>query len=202
MASFRQLPPRGQTSTAAGQTGDLFSPPRACRSMTKARDRATESSATAVEDIQLTPQALAAARVEAARNAKVDRSRYEIVRSLDRLNAWVARARDRGVVALDTQTTSLDPMQATLCGISLAVAPNEACYVPLAHRQGGDGGGDGLFAGPSRARTRSRSARRWPRMKPLLEDPGVLKVGPEPEIRPADFRAARHRARDPTTTSC
>ena len=58
------------------------------------------------------------------------------MRTLDRLKAWIARARDIGFVALDTQTNSLDPMQAELCGFSLALAPNEACYVPLSHRQG------------------------------------------------------------------
>ena len=99
----------------------------------------------------ITPQALAAARAESARSIKVDRSRYETVRTLDRLNAWIARAQDIGMVAIDTETTSLDPMQATLCGFSLALAPNEACYVPLAHRQGGDGNG-GLFQGEHRAR--------------------------------------------------
>jgi DNA polymerase I len=125
---------------------------------------------------EFTPQALAAARVEAARNAKVDRSRYETVRSLDRLNAWITRARDVGVVALDTETTSIDPMQATLCGFSLAVAPNEACYVPLAHRKGGDGGDGGLFAGPiAPDQIEERAA--LDALRPLLEDAGVLKVG-------------------------
>ena len=47
-------------------------------------------------------------------------------------------------MAIDTETTSLDAMQAGLCGFSLAMAPNEACYVPLAHREGG--GGSDLFA--------------------------------------------------------
>jgi DNA polymerase I len=125
---------------------------------------------------EFTPQALAAARVEAARNAKVDRSRYETVRSLDRLNAWITGARDLGVVALDTETTSIDPMQATLCGFSLAVAPNEACYVPLAHRKGGDGGDGGLFAGPiAPDQIEERAA--LDALRPLLEDPAVLKVG-------------------------
>src|SRR5215467_11664859 len=125
---------------------------------------------------EFTPQALAAARVAAARNAKIDRSRYEIVRSLDRLAAWIARARDLGAVALDTQTTSLDPMQATLCGFSLALAANEACYVPLGHRKRGDGGDGSLFAGeiaPDQIDERAALEA----MKPLLEDPGVLKVG-------------------------
>src|SRR5262245_53937300 len=125
---------------------------------------------------EFTPQALAAARVAAARNAKIDRSRYEIVRSLDRLATWIARARDLGAVALDTQTTSLDPMQATLCGFSLALAANEACYVPLGHRKRGDGGDGSLFAGeiaPDQIEERAALEA----MKPLLEDAGVLKVG-------------------------
>ena len=124
---------------------------------------------------KLTPQALAAARLDIAHSQKFDRSKYETVRSLDRLKDWVTRARDQGFVAIDTETTSLDPMQAALCGFSLALAANEACYVPLSHRQGGDGSG-GLFQGeiapdqiPERAALDA--------IKPLLEDKGVLKIG-------------------------
>jgi DNA polymerase-1 len=124
---------------------------------------------------KLTPKALAAARLDIAHSQKFDRSKYETVRSLDRLKAWIERARDQGLVAIDTETTSLDPMQAALCGFSLALAPNEACYVPVSHRQGGDGSG-GLFQGevapdqiPERAALDA--------LKPLLEDKGVLKVG-------------------------
>ncbi len=124
---------------------------------------------------KLTPQALAAARLDIAHAQKFDRAKYETVRSLDRLKAWIERARDQGFVAIDTETTSLDPMQAALCGFSLALAPNEACYVPLSHRQGGDGSG-GLFQGevapdqiPERVALDA--------LKPLLEDKGVLKIG-------------------------
>jgi DNA polymerase I len=124
----------------------------------------------------LSPQALAAARLNAAHQQKFDRSKYEAVRSLERLRVFTQRARDVGVVALDVETDSLDPMQAQLCGFSLAVAPNEACYVPLAHRQGGDGRRGSLFHGEVAAdqiaETDALAA-----MKPLLEDPGVLKVG-------------------------
>jgi DNA polymerase-1 len=122
----------------------------------------------------INPQALATARLDAARASKVDRSRYEIVRTLPRLQEWIARAIDLGMVAVDTETTSLDPMQATLCGFSLAVAPNEACYVPLGHRQGGDG--SGLFAG-GMAPDQIPESDALAAMKPLLEDAGVLKVG-------------------------
>ena len=124
---------------------------------------------------KLTPQALAAARLDIAHSQKFDRAKYETVRSLGRLKAWIERARDQGFIAIDTETTSLDPMQAALCGFSLALAANEACYVPLSHRQGGDGSG-GLFQGevapdqiPERAALDV--------MKPLLEDKGVLKIG-------------------------
>jgi DNA polymerase-1 len=124
---------------------------------------------------KLTPQALAASRLDTAHSQKFDRSKYETVRSLDRLKAWIERARDQGFVAIDTETTSLDPMQAALCGFSLALSANEACYVPLSHRQGGDGSG-GLFQGevapdqiPERAALDA--------LKPLLEDKGVLKIG-------------------------
>ena len=137
---------------------------------------------------------------KAARNSKVDRSRYEIVRTLARLKAWIARAQDLGVVAIDTETTSLDPMQATLCGFSLALAPNEACYVPLAHRQGGDGGSGGLFQGeiaPDQIPERAALAA----LKPLLEDAGVLKIGQNLKFDWQILRCAASRSRR-TTTPC
>jgi DNA polymerase-1 len=126
--------------------------------------------------VLLTPQALASKLVEEARTAKIDRSKYEVVRSLDRLNAWAARATDSGVFAIDTQTNSIDPMQAQLCGFALAVAPNEACYVPLGHRKQGGGEGEGLF-GAGLAPDQIAEQDALAVIKPLLEDRGVLKVG-------------------------
>jgi DNA polymerase-1 len=123
-----------------------------------------------------TPQVLAAARLEAARGAKIDRSRYEIVRGMDRLRAWITRAFDLGAVAINIETLGIDPIQAPLCGIALAVAPNEACYIPLAHRKGGNGEADNLFGGsldPDQISERDALAA----LKPLLEDRGVLKIG-------------------------
>src|ERR671936_822834 len=145
---------------------------------TSAPAHARESTARRPADAEpeFAPQARAAARIAAARNAKIDRSRYEIVRSLERLNAWIARARDLGAIAIDIQATSIDPMQAALCGFSLALTANEACYVPLAHRKRGDGGDGSLFAGdiaPGQIEERAAIAA----MQPLLEDPEVLKVG-------------------------
>src|SRR5712672_3358887 len=59
---------------------------------------------------EITPRMLATTRSDASHNSKVDRSRYETVRTLDQLKTWIARALDLGVVAIDTETTSLDPM--------------------------------------------------------------------------------------------
>jgi DNA polymerase-1 len=100
-----------------------------------------------------------------------DLDAYETVMSAECLADWIAQARDRGRVALDTETTSLDPMQCELVGVSLAVEPGRACYVPLQHR-----GGDDLFGGgviPGQIPMREALAA----LKDLLEDPGVLKIG-------------------------
>jgi DNA polymerase I len=148
----------------AGKTGDLFAPPPGA----SAKPSKGETNGA------LTPISLAAARAEAARNQKIDRSKYECVRTIPRLKEWIARAHEMGVVAVDTETTSLDAMQAGLCGFSLAVAPNEACYVPIAHKK--DGGGDGLFdAGLAADQIKEEDALKL--LKPLLEDKSILKIG-------------------------
>jgi DNA polymerase I len=120
----------------------------------------------------LTPRALAAARATEAKSTKVDRSKYETVRDLKRLEAWVTKATDQGIVAVDTETTSLDAMQAELVGASLALSPNEACYIPLGHRTDGDLlSGGGLVPGQIPIRDALKV------LKPMLEDEGVLKIG-------------------------
>jgi DNA polymerase-1 len=137
-------------------------------------DTSRESRPEAPQHLPQTPQALADARREAARSAKFDRGQYETVRSLDRLKAWVHRAWDIGFVALHASSSNFDPMQAELHGVALAVAPNEACYVPLSHRQGGEGGG--LFRGDMVA-DQLAEAKALEILKPMLEDPGILKIG-------------------------
>ncbi len=124
----------------------------------------------------MTPQMLAAARAEAARNVKFDRTKYETIRSVDRLKSWIEWARDTGLVAIDVSVAGADPMQAEMCGVSLAVAAGEAAYVPLGHRQGGEGGAGGLFRGDL-APDQISEAAALEALKPLLRDPGVLKIG-------------------------
>ncbi len=144
--------------------------------LTRPADLGRQGGAETPANFSATPQALAAARMEAARAEKFDRTKYETVRSLPRLNAWIERARDLGFVAIDIMTASLDPMQAELCGFALAVGPNEACYVPLGHRQGGEGGAGGLFRGDA-APDQIAERAALDALKPLLTDRGVLKIG-------------------------
>ena len=97
----------------------------------------------------------------------LDRTAYETVQSLDRLNHWVDRARAARMVAVDTETSSLDAMQAQLVGVSLALGPNDACYIPLEH-----GGSDMFDQRPEQIATDAALAA----LRPLLSDDSVLKV--------------------------
>ncbi|MDN5842378.1 MAG: DNA polymerase I, partial [Alcaligenaceae bacterium] len=74
------------------------------------------------------------ARVAESAHPEQVPTRYETVVDLPHLQQWLERIRSAPLTALDTETTSLDPMQARLVGLSLAVEPGLACYVPVAHR--------------------------------------------------------------------
>ncbi|MEL0211854.1 MAG: 5'-3' exonuclease H3TH domain-containing protein, partial [Novosphingobium sp.] len=70
----------------------------------------------------------------------LDLGAYACVQSIGELQQWVARAFEARVVAIDTETSALDAMRADLVGVSLALGPNDACYIPLGH------GGADMFA--------------------------------------------------------
>ncbi len=105
---------------------------------------------------------------------------YELVQDEAALARWIAAAMRAGQVAFDTETTGLDAMCAELVGVSMSVELGDACYVPLAHKsakeQGafdlGDGGGAGEDAPTQVPRERALEL-----LKPMLEDPSVLKIG-------------------------
>ena len=84
--------------------------------------------------------------------------KYPAVRTLADLDAWIARAYEAGVVAFDTETTSLDPIRADLVGVSLAVAPGEACYIPINHRRRRGSVRRRPAARPARRSRRARAA--------------------------------------------
>ncbi|HBB55627.1 MAG TPA: DNA polymerase I [Hyphomonadaceae bacterium] len=103
----------------------------------------------------------------------IDRGRYETVTDLPRLEAWIARAFAAGTMAVDTETDALSATHARLVGISLAIGPNEACYIPLGHRSPA---ADLLSeAAPPPLQLALDAA--IAALKPLLEAPSVLKIG-------------------------
>ncbi|KRS19440.1 DNA polymerase I [Roseovarius indicus] len=104
----------------------------------------------------------------------IDPSAYEHVQTMEALQVWIDRITARGYVAIDTETTSLNEMQAALVGISLAVTPGEACYIPLRHTEGGS---DDLFSSESRAEGQLDPETVLTALKPILEDDAILKIG-------------------------
>ncbi len=101
------------------------------------------------------------------------------IRDVETLELWIAAARETGLVAFDTETTSLDPMQAELVGVSLAIQDNvlspgstdiRAAYIPLTHKTGA---GDLLGGGHADGQIPMKEA---PCLLVLLEDKSVLKI--------------------------
>lgn len=102
-----------------------------------------------------------------------DTHAYEHVQTPGALQRWIDGVYERGVVAIDTETTSLDEMKAKLVGISLCVHAGQACYIPLGHRAGmGD-----LFGASKLVEGQMPIAQALALLKPMLEDPSILKIG-------------------------
>ncbi|MCM2562569.1 DNA polymerase I [Lutimaribacter sp. EGI FJ00015] len=99
---------------------------------------------------------------------------YERVRDMEALQGWIDRITERGYVAIDTETTGLNEMQADLVGISLAVDAGHACYIPLTHRAGG---ADDLFGSDELAEGQLALDDVLAALKPVLEDEAILKIG-------------------------
>jgi DNA polymerase-1 len=101
-------------------------------------------------------------------NIEVDRSKYETVTDEAALDRWIAEATAQGFVAVDTETDCIDCIIAKLAGVSLAIAPNRACYIPVGHS------GADLY---SDAPNQLPMGLVLQKLKLLLEDPAVLKIG-------------------------
>jgi DNA polymerase-1 len=110
----------------------------------------------------------------AAASAAIDRSKYACITDMAELNRWVDDARIAGVIGLDCETDALSSSAANLVGLSFATAPGKACYVPLAHVDP-DGSGDMFDTGAAPDQIDMQTALNA--LKPLFEDPAVLKVG-------------------------
>ncbi len=133
---------------------------------------AAQTAAAASEGLSM-PAALAAARAAEARAQTIDRSSYAAIDTMEALDAVIAMAFEEGVVAVDTETSSLDPLTTELVGVSLSCRPGHGCYIPLGHKS--DGAGD-LFGGDALAPGQLPLDAVLERLRPLLESKGVLKV--------------------------
>jgi DNA polymerase-1 len=120
------------------------------------------------------PAALAAARQAEGLATVITHSHYTTISTFEQLEAVIAAAHAAGIIAVDTETTSLDARTAELVGIAMAVAPGEACYIPLGHREHSDGG---LFGEGALRASQLDTTLVLERLKPLLESPSVLKIG-------------------------
>lgn len=111
----------------------------------------------------------------------VDYGSYELVQDEAALKRWIAEACRLGVVAVDTETTSLNALKAKLVGVSLSTEAGKACYIPLGHVGGGSQGsldfGDSGDSSGKDVPKQIPMARAIELLKPMLESPAVLKIG-------------------------
>ncbi|KAE9632304.1 DNA polymerase I [Parasedimentitalea maritima] len=115
-----------------------------------------------------------AAEVAAPEAVPFDRDAYTCVTSAEELQPWIDQIRQRGWVAVDTETTGLDSMVVDLVGISLCVEPGQACYIPLTHREAA---ADDLFGSDELAKDQMPIVQALAMLKPVLEDPAIMKIG-------------------------
>ncbi len=109
---------------------------------------------------------------------QIDRSAYVCIRDFATLEDWIARATAQGFVAVDTETDALDAHEAGLVGVSLALAPGEACYIPLAHVDPDSdpaAATDDMFGAAPPRQIKMDAA--LDALKALFEDDSVLKIG-------------------------
>ncbi len=113
-------------------------------------------------------KAVAAAEPVEAKAEEGHADGYELIQEMADLERWIAEAARLGVVAVDTETTSIDEMTAELVGISMSTASGNGCYIPVGHRQS-----DAFSERPEQL---DRQAV-LDALKPLLTDSAVLKIG-------------------------
>ncbi len=92
---------------------------------------------------------------------EITKKNYSLISEIDELDDWIKEAEEVGELAIDTETTSVDPHQASLVGISLSSKVGKACYIPVGHK--------------SKKNLDKKSV--ISKLKPLLEDPSIKKIG-------------------------
>jgi len=91
----------------------------------------------------------------------IDKNKYNLIKSIDEIDNWIEEAEETGEVAIDTETSSLDPHQADLIGISLSTKIGKACYIPIGHKS-------------QLCLNRDLVLKK---LKPLFEDTSIKKIG-------------------------
>ncbi|APE44920.1 DNA polymerase I [Sulfitobacter alexandrii] len=138
------------------------------RTLTK---RVAEKMGAEMPTIEDTPALPDAPQVD---DVPFDTDNYEQVGDAGTLEKWLDAIYEAGHVAIDTETTGLNEMTADLVGISLAVEPGKACYIPLIHKANR---GDDLFGSDDLAEGQMDLDTCLGMLKPVLEDPSILKIG-------------------------
>src|SRR5256714_4377446 len=137
------------------------------------------------DNFSFAPDGLVAERRAEIAAAEIEHARYGPISDIAALDRWIAQATREGLLALDLRTTSDDPMQADITGIALARRATQACYRPLGHRAADD-----LLAGGRLRDGQVAAAEALGRLRPLLEDPAILKIGHD--IKSDTLVLARH----------
>ena len=97
----------------------------------------------------------------ADKSSKINNNNYELINNEEEIINWLTEAEEKGEIAIDTETTSLDPHQAELVGISLSTAIGKSCYIPLGHKTGKNLNEKNIIN----------------KLKPVLEDKSIKKIG-------------------------
>ncbi len=93
--------------------------------------------------------------------SKINKKNYKLIQKDDDLNSWLKEAEEFGEIAIDTETSSLDPHQANLVGISLSTKIGKACYIPIGHTE----------------ENNLQEASVIKKLKTVLEDKSIKKIG-------------------------
>ena len=95
------------------------------------------------------------------KNHKISNKNYELIQKEEELDKWLSEAEENGEIAVDTETSSLDPHQAKLVGISFSTKVGKACYIPIGHKEGKNLEEEIVIK----------------KIKPILEDKSIKKIG-------------------------
>jgi len=117
------------------------------------------------------------------KNHSDEKLNYDLVTKSSQLEAWISKIKNFGIVSVDTETTSVNPLKADLVGVSLSLEPHVACYIPLGHKKPKETetldfkNSDNVANVEVNNFVQISMDRAIKMLKPVLEDPAILKIG-------------------------